>query len=441
MLCKFCGTELEEGACLCPACGNSQAEVPAEEMIVQESEEISAQKPVEEAAPAPVKAPKVRKKPHIALRIPLQLFSLILCIALLAVSICTVLLADLNMLTSAGGINKLINSILSPAAAPAPHRFIPGAVGVWMDSTDPSIDMDDLLDGDGNIVLPDGVLDGEDSDEAVGSLIDYVIDSLEESMGGELPVTDEQISYIVENSTLTEFVSQKIASIAEDVLNGTKNTVFTTEEIMELMEQNKGIIEEVFDFTITAEITDQIQKEVDKLIVEQDINNQIHDSISNMVDEAIKDSLPPISGSILDGVIPGGSDLDPEDTLGQYMALIGFITSNELLFGAIGVCLVLILLLCLLNWYNVPAGLTWSAFPMILSGLILSAPIYMVQNMPQLLLSILGDDAAMLLQIIQSFVGVFAPIHYGLLGLGAALLIGSIVWRIVRASIRKRKAA
>ncbi len=435
MVCKYCGTELEECVLFCPECG-AQQEAPA-------VEEVPAQPPVEEAAPrsqAPAK--KSRKKPHIALRIPLQLLSFFLCIALLAVSLCAALLLDLNVLLSKNGINQLLDALLTPAAAaaapaPAPMPRMPSVHLTLLsaESTGPT-DGDGLPDSGDDPVIPDGVLDGADTEEATNNLIDFVLALVREKMGGQLPATEEQIQEIVERSSLKEFVAEKIASYTQDVLQGTSETLITTEEVMELVDENKALLEDVFNAPISTQVYQAIEQQVDDMIVKEDLNEVIHENITAIVEDAVQDALPPIGD--LGGIL-GGGDNENTSVLDQYRALLSLLTAKPLLYSAAGVCLVLLLLLCLLNWYNVPAGLTWAALPLMLSGLMLSLPIFALQFMPGLLQSLLGNGALLpVLSILPAFAGVLAPVHYGLLGIGTGLLVISIVWRSLRAYARKK---
>ena len=122
------------------------------------------------------------------------------------------------------------------------------------------------------------------------------------------------------------------------------------------------------------------------------------------------------------------SQVNATNSLSQIMAGLRLITQQNVLYGAIGACVLLILLLCALNFYNIPGGMTWASLPCILMGLILSAPIAALQMMPELL----GEMAGF-----APLVNVLAPVHYTVPITGFVLLFGSIIWRIVRACIRK----
>ena len=116
----------------------------------------------------------------------------------------------------------------------------------------------------------------------------------------------------------------------------------------------------------------------------------------------------------------------------HYLQLL---TSSELMLGAVALCVALMLLLCALNFYDVPAGLTWSAVPCIIVGVILSVPLALLQTAPAILVDILSLPAS-LAQIITSFLSVLSAVHYGILILGVILLILSILWRIFRITRR-----
>lgn len=457
MFCEKCGAKLEEQALFCMACGAQVLpQEPAEEaMPPLEPENMEAQisaEPVEEPIPAPENGEPVpaqpesqpvvpqptaadektqpvpaakkgktyqpRRKPHIALRILLQLLSFVLCVVLTASLLCTVVLADLNHLMSAGGIKQLIHAVIVPASAP--RRITPavGAVGVQLDDTTqiPSFTIPGDLDlGD----VPEDLLSGGSSEENISSIIDWVYEELEKASEEPLPVTKEQVEEFVAESTVSDFVADKLAGYADDFINGTENTAITTEEIMQLLEDNAELVEKTFDVKITEEIKQQITASVDKVVVENDLNTvireQVFESVEKTIDESVEDT-----GMRWEEIQP----------------MLQFICSDSVLYTALGTCLVLMLLLCLLNFYNVPGGLTWIAVPSILLGSLLTAPLAVLYAAPEVLAGLLPAQAV---SIIGSFAGVLLPIHGSVLVLGLGLLVISIFWRVIRSSLRRKR--
>lgn len=154
---------------------------------------------------------------------------------------------------------------------------------------------------------------------------------------------------------------------------------------------------------------------------ESDLSNVIRDKMDSAVSEMLEQSTESLGG------------LEVED----IQRILQMLASGLPTVSVIGAAVVLMLLLCALNYYNVPAGLTWSAIPCILAGLILSAPIVLVKNVVNTMDTSSGMVSGVG-SILVSFVDVFAPIHYGVLILGVALLVISIVWRIIRAAVRAK---
>ena len=133
MQCYVCGTLFEDGLENCPVCGTA--------MPMQEELCYNGMPPLEVELPpqAPAPQPKnQRRKPHIALRIGMQFLSFVLCMMLCVSLVATVLIADLHVLTSAGGIKKIITGALMPGRAPFTAGAVVGAAGVRLNESQPS---------------------------------------------------------------------------------------------------------------------------------------------------------------------------------------------------------------------------------------------------------------------------------------------------------------
>ena len=383
MQCHVCGHQYDDHLDTCPIC--------------------AAQKVVHIHTPEVIIVEKTgRRKPHIMLRLFMKLVSIVLCLILSLSLLGTVLIADIQILTSSGGIKQLITSVLMPNKASHDPRIAAGAGGVLLDmgsfadQLDPE-QMEDIMaaTGDSN------------------ALVDLLYNTMKDMMGEDVPVTIEQVQTFVENSTVTDYIAEKAAGYAEDLLFGTENTVITTDELIQLVEENKVLIEETFDIEISEEQLDEIKSNVITIVEEQDLNNTIRTEINTVIESVT-------SGS-------EGSSF----SLNQIMDVVRMLSDKTTLYGAIGVCVALVLLLMLANFYNLPGGMTWASLPCMSVGLILAAPIAVVQFVPEAL-SQLGAFASY-----ANMITVLAPAHYTVFLVGVALFAGSIVWRIVRAAVRK----
>lgn len=353
------------------------------------------------------------RRPAIGIRILLQCISFIVCLLLMVALTVGVVLADLRQIVSAGGIKQLVNTFLSaPAsvqqeaeyAAPSVAPTQPAGYGV-MHMSDYQIPMDEI---------PEDILTGGDGEENVNALIDWLYEELHKSGEVEVDFTKEQFESFVEKSTVTDYLSEKLAGFAEDFINGTENTNITTDELMGLLEENEAILQSELQIELTQEKKQELREELHKVVEEGDINTVIRDTVNETVEGALQESI--------------GVDMQ---TVQQALKML---IANKLFFGILLVILVLVALLCLLNYYNVAAGLTWSGAAAVIVGFVMSVPIYALQNMSDLLS---GLDAQVLMGV-GAFVNFLAPIHYGLFITGLVVLVGSIVWQIVARYLRNR---
>lgn len=400
-----------------PIAEETPAEPIAEEAPVAPVAEIPA-----EPGPQPKNTPKAKKaqpasrKPHILVRILMQLLSFILCLVLTASLVATVVLADLNHIMSKNGIQQLVTAVLNPT--PAPQRVTPvvGAAGVLMDDGGFTIPEDlDVSD------IPEDILTGGDSAENVSALVAWLYQAVAEASDKPLTITEAQVQEFVKDSNISEYIADKLAGYADDFIHNTANTSVTTEEIMAVLDENETQIEKTFDIEITGETRRNLEKSVNRIVVEQDLNATIRQQVFAAVEDAINES-----------VASTGM------TWNQIRPVVQVLCADATLYIAIGICVVLMLLLCCLNAYNVPGGLTWIAVPSILVGSVLTLALVMAPVLPSLIPAIPAAAA----QVITPFTAALLPIHGGVLALGVLLLIVSILWRIIRSAVaRKREAA
>ena len=402
-----------------------------------------------------VKAP--RKKPHILLRIPLQILSFAVALALFVTTLAGALVLDLQTLTSSGGIKQLIDaamdtlisapakvtrepSHISPMSSRTPRYDETDATGLPEGSFSVIIDENGnavIVDANGNIIdsemgdyvyvdengnlvigdvdidlgdMPEDILTGEDGTESIGDLIDWLYEEIENAVGEELPITEEDVMTFIEKSTVSDYLSDKLTGFTDDYLNGTSNTNISADEILDLLEENKELLKEHLHFELTPDVKEELQGSLEEIVQESGINEVIREEVFGTVDEMLEETTDSLG-------------VDMEDIRAGLQLLAS--GSMRSLFIIINV--VLLLLLCLLNFYNVPAGLTWAAFPCILSGGLLSLPLVVMG-------SVTVEGGTSIVSLLSSFADLFKPIHFGLLAIGVGLLVISIVWRVIRSA-------
>lgn len=465
MFCVHCGKPLAEDAAFCSYCGKpvdtepvqsipadpmpepeipegivpqeTVVEVPAveapvaEEVVVPDAlvappapqiPEAKQPEPELPGAEEPAKTGKKvktrKKKPHFVLRMFFQFFSFVLCLLLVVGLLATVALADLRQLTSGGGIKNVLDSLLNAPASQvqaetAPLATVPNRNALSLFETDWG-DLDiDISD------IPEDTLNAGNADAIMDELMEYVYDAIEEKLGEEeLPFTVEELQEFLEESNVTAYVSDKLAGFADDFINGTDNTTITTEELMQLLEENEGLLKEKLNVDLTAELKEELREKIDQVVVEQDISNTIRNAVNEKVSGALESTI-------------GVSMEDVQNAL-------QLIVSDKLFFGTIGVCVAIALLLLAFNYYNLPAGLTWSSAACILVGFVVSAPLLLTELIAGLLRQYV-PQAAEVLPLIARLLQSLAPLHYGLLIGGTVVFVVTMIWRIVFYFVNKKR--
>ena len=406
MNCKNCGAEVAEGSAFCSACG--------------------------------AKIPKEKKRPIAPVRLLMQLGSFVLCLVLLVSLVSTVLLADVRLLTSSGSIETILNHLLNPQSPTPSADAAVGAAGVII-RRDISSDFGFTVDQDGNIIddsgniignindpdsiqLPEGIELPDDLQIPADALTDsnalaeFVYEIAQEMLGEELPITVEQVQAFLEESNVMEFVAEKASGLIEEVLSGelSEAPIITTDELVQLVQENIPVIEKHFEVEITEEMRQEFTKQIQASFDDAALNETLRETVNETLSQPI---------SI------GGAE---EMTVSELLATINQYTQPKTIFLAVAGCLVLMALVMLLNFYNLPQGMRWNAGPCIWAGLALSLPLMLLQSA---VAEELAAEMPALQGILTGVVKVIAPVHYGVLALGMVLFVGSF---FLNALLKKR---
>ncbi len=389
-----------------------------------------------------------KKQLPTGVRVLLGFISVLLCIVLFVCSLVTILVADLGLLTSKGGLQKLIQDVLFSTSAPARPGFAPAGVlvgrnPVRMNEVENAagfdlgdIDLSGLVNGDG----------------AEGALADIIYGIMEEQLPEEeIPFSKEDVTEFVEQSTLTEFLSDKVSGIVVDVINGEATTTITKEDVMGLLEENKELIEDTFK----TEIPDEVIESVGQFVEESKISETIQQSVAEIVGVEIVPTTPATPdpenpgntiGSTTTDVQkpifrPGDLEVLQDVTSGnvsdmgvkEALAMVRIITSPAVLIGCIAICLLISGLLFLTNWGRPNAALRCSGISYFIAGLLFLIPSAVAQFAPSLFagMGIAGNA-------VRQILALAGTISLGVTVFGLALIIGGAVWG---SALKKKRVA
>ena len=386
-----------------------------QEVPVAAPVEAPVYQPVQTSAPVQTQAQKpkkIKKCPSLGVRILMQALSFFLCLLLLVSMMATVAVSDLRTITSGDGIKRVLDAVLFGKTA---EHIVPQRPNDFQAVTVADQEFEFNIED-----IPMDILAGGATEENMEALVEWMYQELEKNAEGELVFTQEELGNFVEASTVTDFLTEKMAGFAEDVINGTEKTEITSDEIMDLLEENEKELKQELNVELSREDKQELKSQLQEIVEKEDLSNTIRETVTTTVEETLNNSV--------------GMDLN------KIRGILQLITSDLVLLIAIVACLLLLGLLLLTNYYNLGAGLTWAASAGIVAGLILALPL-LVLNYATNWLTGMIPSLTSILALLQSFTASMAPLHYGLLIGSFVLLVGSIVLRIVTRSRRQRKYA
>lgn len=359
------------------------------------------------------------KKPPVAVRVLLGIVSFILCLALFCTTVVTMVVTDLKVLTSKDGVQTIITQLVfagSQKKAPMYHFQAAGVGGVRLDDAE-------ISEG----ALPEG--------GSADFIVDFLYDYLSQEFGEELNISKEEVGALLEDSTIPEFVTDKMSSMVSDIITGESTTEITKDEILDLVEENKQIIEDVIGQELPQEVIDQIADVVEENNVVETVKEAVEiqlglkPSFGESEDGEVS-ARPTIKENVIQGVLSGENTFDDVMNGGipTLLALFREITSTTVILSLLGLCLALIGLLFASNYWKPHAALLGTGITLMLAALpfvIVTVAIHVVPVLFEL----------PLIRIVPMIIKVMIPVTFGVFGGGIAMLIGSIVW----GSLRKKK--
>lgn len=337
-------------------------------------------------------------KPHIAVRILLQLLSFVLCISLVCAVLAATLVADLRHVTSKDGIEELVM----------------------------------------------GVLKGEEAQQQTSAIQDMLLDEVVKSIipeeGDLAEMAKEKLREMIEESTAVEFITEKMAGFTSDFISGESTTHITVDEILEQVEQNKELVEQYLGRVVDEDFMDKVKAAAQEVDLNKLFREGFFGRFGGNSEESPRNAAPGMGVYKMSSVEYGIPEESQAVDLQELIATLRLAISDETFYCVLGLCAAIALMLLLGNYYSIPGGLGWISAAVIFAGLALSAPVYLVTGNPEALTVVLeGEPIAV--EAVRGILSSVAPIHYTVLEIGAGIAVLSLIARIVRAVIRKMKYA
>jgi len=333
--------------------------------------------PVYQYAPETDSQGEKAKKTHhlpVGVQILLRILTFLLCVILTVSLTATILLLDLNVMTSKSTLVKATSELLTapsaenqPGQTPADGEYLP-------------ISAEDLL-------------------------VDMIYEGITSQPDVQVTTSKEDIAEFVNGSSVPDYLINKVTSYVDDFIRGTNNTQITTEEIEEILDESEDLIEENFD----VEMDDQVRQDVIDYIKENDINAMIQDEIL---------------GEVRNTVI-GGTGFTVDEMLAQIRFLFSPVT--------ISLLIVLNALLAVLIFFTKQLYLGGTMLTVgshvLTVGLLSSIPVFIYQMFPNILA--IDGIGGVITRVVGVFISAITPIHYTFMIVGVAIMILGIIFKLI----------
>lgn len=347
-------------------------------------------------------------------RVLLGFLSVILCILLFVSTLVTIIVADVRLVTSKDGLQNIITQALFPTSAPA--RGVGAlAAGVPVRFT----------------------AAGTAGNEAQGAIVDAIYGMLSEQFGEDLPISQEQVEQFLSDSTVPEFLSEKVAGIVNDIYTGKNTTTITKDEVMDLLTENADLIKENLGVELTRDSIAVIGDWVEQNDVMGTVQEQVS-QITGMAPPAGPDgeqgdfttgtTAIPSEKEVLMGLFSGDTSVV---TVPAILQLVRTVTSVNALLICIGTCLLLIGLLFLTHWARPFAAVRSAGIPVMIAGLFMSVPAILAMAVPNLF-------AGAVLAVVRQILSMTGYIGYSVAGLGLVMIV---VGAVLNSKMKKNAAA
>lgn len=338
-------------------------------------------------------------------RFGIAILSWLLGLALFATAVSTALIADIQVLTSEDSVRSFVHQLMSaPVQLPGKAASRPG-VGA------PAA----TVAGTRKLNTPHYASSSQGfglAEQFVGILYEQI----EQYSTEELPITKDDLMDMMKDSSAMDYIADKAAGLVSDYYTENVTTTFEVEEIIELMEDNSELIEELSGLPVDEEMINGVveiweNNEVVDILEDDGLEGLIVYAEEQMGDDSIREQLSSVFEQVgMEGV----------DSFKDLADMFRDATSKETMLMGIGICVGLMLLILLINMFQLGVGLRRCGYPLLSAGLAIIP----------CLLAVLVPDLWTSLPFLEIVRGIFAQltgVYSTVFGLGLVLVITGII--------------
>ncbi len=293
-----------------------------------------------------------QKKLSPGARFGLSVASFFLGLLLFVSTIATALIADVQIVISEEGISGIVREMLSAPAHVRPKAPVTVA-------------------GEGGLRVAHRIRNyqtprREESSGLTSGLTDQLIGMLYDELGDQfqdvLPITKEELTDLINESTVKDYIADKTASLVTDYFNDEITTTFEAEEIIQLIEENKELIE-----TVTGEtLPENLGEQVAEVFKENEVIIEVEDKGLGALLQ-LGNSTKPDAPEYSDGNTSSTGSVSPFNPREIINAVQNIASTQNLIIG-IAVCVVLIAAIILINCRQLGRGLRRAGYPLMIAG-------------------------------------------------------------------------
>ena len=370
-------------------------------------------------------------------KILLGILTFVLCVALMLSTVLTIVVADIQVITNKDNLNTLISTFLTgsaPSKSPA-GLAVNGANHAPKRNLD-DFDMSAMASGDTSF------------------LVEFVYDMLEESAGGEIPVTIDEVKAFVEESTIDDFLAKKGTELVSDFLLGENTTSITMEEIQAVIEENAALIESSFNIPLDTTVITQTIAAIEETGVVEKLNQGGLEALIELSDNGGNLEAPDAEGDqivigtqtttkemtteeIINGLMNGTVDM-ADLTVPQLLGVFREAISAKTMWLCIGVCAVLIGLIFLTRWKKYYLAMIFTGVTLLITGAICMVPAILFWSYPDAVVNLVPELRAML-KMMDLIVDMTYPISLCVGIFGVLLIVGGALLPMLIRKLSKAK--